>query len=460
MGHAATRTTLTALAVLAVTTVGPVTTSPASAAVTCDGKAATIVVPAPVEPITDATETTAVTGTTGDDVIVGTDARDTIDGGAGNDTICALGGDDTVRGGAGDDRLFGGLDGVYVADDDFWGDVVVPGPGDDHVDLGHDPQGADLWYGDSIYLDRLSFRDAAGPVTVDMAAGTATGEGDDTIAPVVLGAGIEGSPHDDVLSGTDLDDQIDAGGGDDLVEGRGGDDLVEADRLYSGMPNPPAAQPGDDVVHGGPGSDEVNGGHGVDELHGDGGGDVVRVEDAEQGTRVLGGPGRDGLGSWSFRNSGRATFLGGGGDDVFQPAIKGAGDKVVVRGGGGADRIAPSGSLRAAPHGSRVTIDARRGTYRMKVGTSVRFSSVTSFGWEGSTETRLHFRGSGRAEALALTEQYGPVHAVGGGGADRLEGGWGRDLLDGGAGRDTLDGDKGRDRCLRGERLRDCEARR
>ena len=131
-----------------------------------------------------------------------------------------------------------------------------------------------------------------------------------------------------------------------------------------------------------------------------------------------------------------------------------------MRGGGGADRIAPSGSLRAAPHGSRVTIDVRRGAYRMKVGTSVRFSSVTSFGWEGSTETRLHFRGSGRAEALALTEQYGPVHAVGGGGADRLEGGWGRDLLDGGAGRDTLDGDKGRDRCLRGERLRDCEARR
>ena len=162
-----------------------------------------------------------LTGTTGDDVIVGTDARDTIEGGAGDDTICALGGDDTVRGGAGDDRLFGGLDGVYVADDDFWGDVVVPGPGDDHVDLGHDPQGEDLWWGDSIYLDRVSFRDATGPVTVDMAAGTATGEGDDTIAPVVLGAGIEGSPHDDVLRGTDLDDQVDAidRGVDAIVDG-------------------------------------------------------------------------------------------------------------------------------------------------------------------------------------------------------------------------------------------------
>ncbi|NPC41849.1 calcium-binding protein [Nocardioides sp. zg-1230] len=452
--------TLTALAGLALSTLGPVTAAPATAAVGCDGKAATIVVPAPEGPITDSTETAPVTGTPGDDVIVGSEARDTIDGGAGNDTICALGGEDMVRGGVGDDRLFGGLDGVYVADDDFWGDVVVPGPGDDHVDLGHDPQGEDLWYGDSIYLDRVSFRDATGPVTVDMAAGTATGEGTDTIAPVVLGAGVEGSPHADVIRGTDLDDQIDAGGGDDVVEGRGGDDVIEADRGYSGMPNPPAPEPGDDVVHGGPGMDTVDGGHGVDELYGDGGRDSLRVAAAEEGTRVLGGPGRDGLGSWSFRNSGRATFLGGGGNDVLYPAIKGKGDKVVVRGGGGADRIAPAASLRAAPHRSRVEIDARRGTYRMKVGTPIRFSSVTSFGWEGSAETRLTWWGTRRSEVLSLTEQYGPVRAYGGGGNDRIGGGQGRDLLDGGRGRDVLDGSNGRDRCVRGERLKACELRR
>lgn len=458
MPRTAIPTALAALAALALGALGPAGTASA-AATTCEGKAATIVVPTPAEPITDLTETAPVTGTPGDDVIVGTDARDTIDGGAGDDTICALGGDDTVRGGAGDDRLFGGLDGVYVADDDFWGDVVVPGPGDDHVDLGHDPQGEDLWWGDSIYLDRVSFRDATGPVTVDMAAGTATGEGDDTIAPVVLGAGIEGSPHDDVLRGTDLDDQVDAGGGDDLVEGRGGDDVVEADRLYSGMPNPPAAEPGDDVVHGGPGDDEISGGHGVDELHGDGGRDAVRVEDAEEGTRVLGGPGRDGLGSWSFLSTGRATFLGGGGDDTFSPAIRSADDEVVVRGGAGADRIVPSGSLRAAPHGSRVEIDARRGTYRMKAGIPVRFSSVTSFGWDGSAETRLTWWGTRRSEVFRLVEQYGPVRAYGGGGSDRIAGGSGRDLLDGGPGRDVLDGDRGRDRCVRGERLKACELR-
>ncbi|HEY0642797.1 MAG TPA: hypothetical protein VGD39_05210 [Nocardioides sp.] len=96
----------------------------------------------------------------------------------------------------------------------------------------------------------------------------------------------------------------------------------------------------------------------------------------------------------------------------------------------------------------------------MKAGTRIRFTSVASFGFSGSTQVRYHFFGSRRAETLSFGEQYGPVRAFGGGGNDRLSGGWGRDLLDGGPGRDVLDGDRGRDRCVRGERLKACEARR
>ena len=111
--------------------VTPSLAAPASAdAPTCDGKTATIV----VQPTTTWPKPWVV-GTPGDDVIVGTDGRDRIDGGAGNDTICSLGSDDHVVGGAGDDRLFGGLD-EYYPDDDYWGDVIEPGPGDDFVDLG------------------------------------------------------------------------------------------------------------------------------------------------------------------------------------------------------------------------------------------------------------------------------------------------------------------------------------
>ena len=459
MRHTTALTTLATLAGLALTPLA--VTAPAAAVVTCDGLVATIVVPAPTDdPVTDATETDPVTGTPGDDVIVGTAARDTIDGAGGDDTICGLGGDDTLRGGDGDDRIFGGLDGVYVPDDDFWGDVIIPGPGDDYVDLGHDPQSQDLWYGDFGNWDMISFRDATGPVSVDLAAGTATGEGTDTIAPIVFAARLEGSDHDDVLRGTDSDDIIYAGGGDDVVEGRDGDDELSADGRIERRYGEPVGVPGDDVVRGGAGRDRIEGGFGVDVLTGGEGNDSIRVQRARKGTRAIGGPGGDGFYSWPWQRGGQATLVGGPGNDVFSPGVHDRRNRFVVRGGPGVDRLVTHASLKAAPHKSRVEIDARRGTVRMKVGTPIRFSSVRSFGFDGSTSIRLFWWGSRRSESLELVEQHGPVHAWGGGGRDRITGGWGPDLLDGGPGRDVLDGDRGRDRCVRGERLRSCEVRR
>jgi Ca2+-binding RTX toxin-like protein len=446
-------TTAAALAGLAAAALAPVlSAAPACAATTCDGKVATIVAPEPTSfPVPP------VQGTAGDDVIVGSAKDDVLLGGGGNDTICGFGGADRIEGGTGDDRLFGGLDSWDY--EDYDGDHVVPGPGDDHVDLGHDPVTEELSWGTYTW-DQVSYADATGPVSVDLTAGTATGEGADTIAPIQLVGGVEGSAYDDHLVGSEQIDWITAGGGDDVVDGRGGADFVQADAPTRRLPERDERVPGDDVVDGGDGDDEVEGGHGVDLLRGNAGRDAIRIQDGERGTRALGGPGRDGIGSWSFQSTGKALMLGGAGDDVFHPAIKDRRDAVVVRGGGGAYRLAPAASLRAAPHRSKVVIDASVGTVTTRIGTRVRFSSVTSFGFDGSTETRLHFRGSNRSEVLELTEQYGPVRAIGGGGDDRLSGGWGRDLLDGGPGRDALDGDKGRDRCLRGERLKACEVRR
>lgn len=435
----------------------------AAAAPTCDGRPATIVVPTPTGPITDITSTAPVTGTPGDDVIVGTDARDTIDGAGGDDTICALAGDDTVRGGEGDDRLFGGLDGFYVPDDDFWGDLVIPGPGDDFVDLGHDPQAADIDSVDRGYWDQVSFRDATGPVTVDLAAGTATGEGTDTIAPIVFAAGIEGSAHADRLSGTDRDDWINAGGGDDVVEGRGGNDLVDADRLTSATYDPGPAQPGDDVVHGGPGRDEITGGHGADRLHGDGGPDELIVEKGEQ-TRAWGGPGDDGLGSYGYSAktaTGVAMLDGGPGDDGLFPGLASADDDVRLRGGPGRDTFTPNFAIRRKGQKSRVVVRVPAGTVTTGAGRLVRFSGLERYRFISlSTTTRLSWYGSARSETFEAEDQDAGVRAFGAGGADTLKGGFGKDLLDGGPGRDRIDGGSGRDRCLRGERLTRCEVRR
>ena len=253
-----------------------------------------------------------------------------IEGLGGNDTICGLGGADTIRGGEGDDRLFGGLDSYDY--EDYDGDSVEPGPGDDHVDLGHDPVTEELSFGTYTW-DQVSFADADGPVTVDLTAGTATGEGTDTIAPTTLVGGVEGSAFDDQLTGSEQIDWITAGGGDDVVDGRGGDDYIQADAPTRRLPSEETHVPGDDVVDGGDGRDEIEGGHGKDVLRGNAGRDTIRVEDGERGTRALGGPGSDGLGSWSFLSTGKALLLGGSGDDTFFPAIADRQDSVVVRGG-------------------------------------------------------------------------------------------------------------------------------
>ncbi len=446
-------TTLTALLSLGVLTLaaGPVASSTAAAA-TCDGKVATIVVPP-----TTAYPPPFVVGTAGDDVIVGSDGDDRIDGAGGNDTICGLAGGDRILGGAGDDRLFGGLD--FYDYEDYVGDLVEPGPGDDFVDLGHDPVTKEISWADEPW-DQVSYVNADGPVTVDLAAGTATGEGNDTIAATVLVGGVEGSPYDDRLTGSDRIDLITAGGGDDVVRGGGADDILRADDPTRRLPLQPEQVPGDDVVEGGEGFDVIEGGHGVDRLRGGPGRDVIRVTDAEKGTRAYGGRARDSLGTYPFEATGRAVLIGETGGDIFYPTIRSKRDQVTVKGGPGRNRLAPHASLKAAPHRSRVVIDARAGRVTMEVGTRIGFADITFFGFEGSSETRMVWLGSRRSEVFGLTEQHGPVRALGRGGRDRITGGRGRDLLDGGPGRDVLDGDKGRDRCLAGERFTSCEVRR
>lgn len=431
----------------------------ARAGETCDGKVATIVLPAPAGPVDDTTETAPVTGTPGDDVIVGSEVRDEINGAGGNDTICGLGGDDTIRGGEGDDRLFGGEDGVYVVDEDFWGDTVVPGPGDDHVDLGHDPQSQDLWRGDRGFWDQVSFRDATGPVTVDLIAGTATGEGTDTIAPVVHAAGIEGSAHDDRLRGTDRDDWINAGGGDDHVYGLGGADLIDADRQTLPLTGDQPAVPGDDYVRGGAGHDDISGGHGQDALLGEGGRDWITVE-AGSDTRAYGGPGNDSLGGFGLEGVGYANLLGGHGNDFFDPYLLRRSDRVVVSGGGGRDTLSPDLSPSVAPHRSEIVVRVDKQALRTKVGKVVHLISVENYRFGSVSGTaRITWHGSAKSESFDAEGTDGRVRAFGRGGADRITGGWGRDLLDGGPGRDRLDGFAGRDRCLRGERLDSCERR-
>ncbi|MDT0184518.1 calcium-binding protein [Microbacterium sp. ARD31] len=448
-----------ALGLAATVTIAPALTgtTPASAAgETCDGKAATIVVaPATTYPVP------WTVGTPGDDVIVGTDERDRIDGGGGNDTICGLDGDDHLVGGAGDDRLFGGLD-WYYPDDDYWGDVVEPGPGDDHVDLGADGGWEDIDFVDSVYADQVSYANAAGPVTVDLTTLTATGEGTDTFAATPAGkfTGIVGSRYDDVLTGGPADDQVHGGGGDDRISGGPGDDLLHGDLSWApDERNSDTSVPGVDVVEGGVGDDVVGGGHGADTLRGDDGDDYLVAAKDARGTSLLGGDGDDGF------STAQDTFArGGAGNDDFELGI-GRGMKAdeprTVIGGQGRDKVALS-SYVGGKNRYDVTISVPKRRIDVGGGRFAKVASTEEFQVEGNDGPGLIvFRGSDVPELFRLRwVMKAKVHAFGGGGNDVLVSGYAADVLDGGPGRDRLDASRGRDRCLRGESLKGCERRR
>jgi len=187
----------------------PMSGIPASAAApTCLGMAATIVGTA---------DDDVLTGTRGPDVILGLGGADQIDGRGGDDVLCGGRDDDVLTGGRGSDRLHGG----------GGGDVLIPGPGDDLVD------------GGGSRSDAVDLMAARGPVTVDLAAGTATGQGSDTLVRVEQAGG---SGFDDVLRGDDGPNWLIGMGGDDALYGLGDDDDL-------------SPGPGDDLVDGGDGRD-------------------------------------------------------------------------------------------------------------------------------------------------------------------------------------------------------------
>jgi Ca2+-binding RTX toxin-like protein len=138
-----------------------------------------------------------------DDVLEGDDGPiNFLIGLAGNDVLTGNGGDNLFGPGAGDDQLIGGDAFDFMVND-------IP----------------------NLFIPPLE--PLAGPMTVDLTTGTATGNGTDTLVAI---DGVSGSLGDDVMIGNGSDneftrlidgsDTVDAGGGNDVVDGGdGADDL-------------------------------------------------------------------------------------------------------------------------------------------------------------------------------------------------------------------------------------------
>jgi len=170
-----------------------------------------------------------IVGTARADVLKGTSRPDVIVGLAGNDLIKGLGGNDRICGGKGNDTLLGGGGGDALEGDEG-NDKVGGGAGFDF--LGGGP-GGDTVNGGTGIGDLAYYFAAPGPVTVDLSAGTATGDGSDTLTGV---EDIAGSKFDDVITGNaasnflygeDGNDTLSGGDGDDGLWGRGGDDALD-----------------------------------------------------------------------------------------------------------------------------------------------------------------------------------------------------------------------------------------
>lgn len=160
-------------------------------------------------------------------MVIGTDGSDRIDctDASSGKVILGQAGDDVITGSRRGDRIMGG-------DGD---DTLVGGRGADHIDGG---PGADT----------VSYRTAPRGVTVDLGAGTATGEGHDALESVRR---LIGSRHDDVLIGSPGKDVLRGGRGDDHLEGLGGQDDLRGER-------------GNDTLIGGAGGDSLDGGQSRD----------------------------------------------------------------------------------------------------------------------------------------------------------------------------------------------------
>ncbi|KPF72828.1 adhesin [Bosea sp. AAP35] len=340
-----------------------------------DGKGGTasatvIVAVAPYVPLGTPGDDVLV-GTAGDDVIAAQDGDDEVAGGVGNDVIDGGEGDDTLLGEAGDDLLKGG-EGDDTLEGGEGDDVLIGGAGDDLLDGGDgidtadystdtagvrvdlaagtasgDEAGADELVsietviggagndillgddgdnrfvasaGDDIIdggagIDTLDLSQATGPITVDFAAGKASGNGIGTnsftnIEKLLFGTG------NDIVTGGNGADAFDGGAGSDTLKGGAGDDM-----LWGGA--------GDDMLDGGSGHDAIFGGTGNDTIKAGSGNDVIEagsgddIVDAGSGDDiVLGGAGNDIIdgGSGADRIEGGAgddILTGGSGHDVF-----------------------------------------------------------------------------------------------------------------------------------------------
>jgi Ca2+-binding RTX toxin-like protein len=218
-----------------------------------------------------------VLGGGGADIITGNDAANLLYGGGGADILYGGLGVDTIDGGAGNDTVYGGADN-------------------------------DLLYGGAD-TDTLSYANSSAGVSVNLATGTATGEGTDTISQF---ENVIGSSQDDALTGDGGANRLDGGAGNDtLAGGLGNDTLVGGTGVDTATYANSATAVNASLLSNSSTGEGTDSFLGIENLTGSALNDTLAGDHGDNVISGLGG--RDGING----NLGNDTIDGGAGDDTI-----------------------------------------------------------------------------------------------------------------------------------------------
>ncbi len=337
-------------------------------------------------------------GSSHNDTLTGDDKNNRLYGRRGNDTLDGGAGNDTLRGGVGADTLNGGTG----------NDTLRGGPGADTLDGGAGEDWAD-------------YTDSRGGVMVDLSQGTGIG-GDaqgDRLSNI---ENIEGSAHNDVLTGDDGNNELVGNGGNDTLNGGMGNDTLNGGA-------------GNDTLAGGTGDDMLNGGAGNDTLAG-GTGDDVYVFNRGDGSDTINDEGSRAAGATPTQGGDAIKF--GVEISLINLVFRRDGDDLIIyiRDAGNPDQLL-----------AEVTDIIRIENWQAENNRIewLTFADGSHFNLSRQTIHPLRFSIFGSEENDRLFGTREDDHLRGGAGNDRLEGNDGNDVLNGGAGDDRLEGDDGND---------------
>ncbi|MCU0826986.1 MAG: Hint domain-containing protein [Tabrizicola sp.] len=334
------------------------------------------------------------------DIIWGAGGNDTIRGGT---AAGSGGGNDLLDGGTGADSIFGGNDtDSLIGGNDTDNDTLDGGAGTDTADYSRyiiDLAAGGPGSGTGV----LTFDVNTTSMNVNLATGSATGQGTDTllnIENVLTGTG------NDTITGNVGNNFLSAGAGNDSIDG--GD--------------------GADTIDGGNGNDSITGGLGADSLSGGEGDDLFLETNNNGADQLFGGIGSDSV-SYSASSAAILADLSGA-TDTANPQAGGDGDT---------DTLVSIENIIGSSFADTIIGDAENNIFDGRDGTD------TLSGGAGN-DTLI-----GGAGADSLSGGTGNDSLVGGAGIDSLLAGDGNDFLDGGTEGDILSGGAGNDSAVGGD---------